>query len=119
MIGMDRVSISPQLCVYGSRVLIVLTIYTFQFHLAGCLVQRSGWTRDIDNFLQWLSAVPFSGGGFNDAAIAEGLSEALMVCHIDISFLVFIFQFLISSDYHFCDYTHLRNFSFFFFFFPF
>ncbi|GMN70651.1 hypothetical protein TIFTF001_039690 [Ficus carica] len=45
----------------------------------GCLVQRSGWTRDIDNYLQWLKAIPFSGGGFNDAAIAEGLSEALMM----------------------------------------
>lgn len=72
-------------------VLTVLRINTFQFHLAGCPVQRSGWTRDVDNFLQWLSAVPFCGGGFNDAAIAEGLSEALMVCLIDISFLVFFF----------------------------
>ncbi|MBA0711271.1 hypothetical protein Golax_010469, partial [Gossypium laxum] len=45
---------------------------------AACLVQRSGWTKDVDIFLQWLSAIPFSGGGFNDAAIAEGLSEALM-----------------------------------------
>ncbi|KAB5568300.1 hypothetical protein DKX38_002093 [Salix brachista] len=43
-----------------------------------CLVQRRGWTRDVDIFLQWLSAIPFAGGGFNDAAIAEGLSEALM-----------------------------------------
>lgn len=42
-------------------------------------MQRSGWTRDVDIFLQWLSAIPFAGGGFNDAAIAEGLSEALMV----------------------------------------
>uniref|UniRef100_A0A6N2MC97 Mediator of RNA polymerase II transcription subunit 25 n=1 Tax=Salix viminalis TaxID=40686 RepID=A0A6N2MC97_SALVM len=46
---------------------------------ATCLVQRSGWTRDVDIFLQWLSAIPFAGGGFNDAAIAEGLSEALMM----------------------------------------
>ncbi|XP_039065314.1 mediator of RNA polymerase II transcription subunit 25-like isoform X3 [Hibiscus syriacus] len=43
------------------------------------LVQRSGWTKDVDIFLQWLSALTFSGGGFNDAAIAEGLSEALMM----------------------------------------
>ncbi|GMI75378.1 mediator 25, PHYTOCHROME AND FLOWERING TIME 1 [Hibiscus trionum] len=43
------------------------------------LVQRSGWTKDVDIFLQWLSALPFSGGCFNDAAIAEGLSEALMM----------------------------------------
>lgn len=45
-----------------------------------CLVQKSGWTRDVDNFFQWLSAIPFAGGGFSDAAIAEGLSEALMMC---------------------------------------
>ncbi|XP_073304907.1 mediator of RNA polymerase II transcription subunit 25-like isoform X2 [Primulina huaijiensis] len=43
------------------------------------LVQRSGWTRDMDIFFQWLSAIPFGGGGFNDAAIAEGLAEALMM----------------------------------------
>lgn len=50
---------------------------------AACLVQRSGWTRDVDNFFQWLSAIPFAGGGFSDAAIAEGLSEALMVCNVE------------------------------------
>lgn len=49
---------------------------------AASLVQRSGWTKDVDIFLQWLSAIPFGGGGFNDAAIAEGLAEALMVCHL-------------------------------------
>lgn len=37
-------------------------------------------------FFQWLSAIPFAGGGFNDVAIAEGLAEALMVC-VDISSL--------------------------------
>ncbi|GER28510.1 mediator of RNA polymerase II transcription subunit [Striga asiatica] len=31
----------------------------------------------MDIFFQWLSAIPFAGGGFNDAAIAEGLAEAL------------------------------------------
>lgn len=46
---------------------------------AGCLVQRTGWTSDPDMFCQWLSAIPFAGGGFDDVAIAEGLSEALMV----------------------------------------
>ncbi|KAK4341065.1 hypothetical protein RND71_039566 [Anisodus tanguticus] len=46
---------------------------------SACLVQRSGWTRDMDTFFQWLSAIPFSGGGFNDAAVAEGLAEALMM----------------------------------------
>ncbi|XP_062111181.1 mediator of RNA polymerase II transcription subunit 25 isoform X2 [Humulus lupulus] len=58
---------------------LALVIFNTHGSYCGCLVQRSGWTRDIDNFLQWLSAIPFSGGGFNDAAIAEGLSEALMM----------------------------------------
>ncbi|KAK8309627.1 hypothetical protein V6Z11_D02G135400 [Gossypium hirsutum] len=58
-----------------------LSLVTFNTHgsYCACLVQRSGWTKDVDIFLQWLSAIPFSGGGFNDAAIAEGLSEALMM----------------------------------------
>lgn len=37
----------------------------------------------MDTFLQWLSSIPFSGGGFNDAAVAEGLAEALVVRLID------------------------------------
>lgn len=58
-----------------------LSLVTFYTHgsYCGCLVQRTGWTRDVDIFLQWLSAIPFSGGGFSDAAIAEGLAEALMM----------------------------------------
>ncbi|CAK7326531.1 unnamed protein product [Dovyalis caffra] len=58
-----------------------LSLVTFNSHgsYSASLVQRSGWTRDVDIFLQWLSAIPFAGGGFNDAAIAEGLSEALMI----------------------------------------
>ncbi|XP_024029332.1 mediator of RNA polymerase II transcription subunit 25-like, partial [Morus notabilis] len=76
-------------CFYGNELVgqktsnsnVELALVTFNTHgsYCGCLVQRSGWTRDIDNYLQWLSAIPFSGGGFNDAAIAEGLSEALMM----------------------------------------
>ncbi|CAN8304201.1 unnamed protein product [Cochlearia groenlandica] len=44
-----------------------------------CLVQRSGWTTDVDVFSHWLSSIQFLGGGFNDVATAEGLSEALMM----------------------------------------
>ncbi|KAI3467128.1 hypothetical protein Pfo_023791 [Paulownia fortunei] len=56
-----------------------LSLVMFNAHgsYSACLVQRSGWTRDMDIFFQWLSAIPFAGGGFNDAAIAEGLAEAL------------------------------------------
>ncbi|KAM7484531.1 hypothetical protein LguiA_000540 [Lonicera macranthoides] len=58
-----------------------LSLVTFNAHgsYSAYLVGRSGWTRDIDNFFQWLSAIPFAGGGFNDAAIAEGLADALMM----------------------------------------
>ncbi|XP_038892143.1 mediator of RNA polymerase II transcription subunit 25 isoform X1 [Benincasa hispida] len=57
------------------------SLVTFHTHgsYCGCLVQRTGWTRDVDIFTQWLSAIPFSGGGFSDGAIAEGLAEALMM----------------------------------------
>ncbi|KAI4357851.1 hypothetical protein L6164_001774 [Bauhinia variegata] len=56
-------------------------LVTFSSHgcYSGCLVQRTGWTRDPDVFFSWLSTVPFCGGGFNDAAVAEGLSESLMM----------------------------------------
>ena len=69
-------------------VMFVLLLYlspvphNLTIHHAAYLVGRSGWTRDIDNFFQWLSAIPFAGGGFNDAAIAEGLADALMVCSV-------------------------------------
>ncbi|CAI0552548.1 unnamed protein product [Linum tenue] len=71
-----------------------LSLVTFNTHgsYSGFVVQRSGWTRDADIFLQWLSAVPFTGGGFSDAAVAEGLSEALMV-HFDLLFFVKILAF--------------------------
>ncbi|KAG2634292.1 hypothetical protein PVAP13_2NG195200 [Panicum virgatum] len=43
--------------------------------------QRSGWTKDIDAFLSWLSGIPFSGGGFSEASTCEGLAEALTILH--------------------------------------
>ncbi|PIN23691.1 hypothetical protein CDL12_03584 [Handroanthus impetiginosus] len=56
-----------------------LVIFNTHGSYSGFLVQRSGWTRNMDIFFQWLSAIPFAGGGFDDAAIAEGLAEALMM----------------------------------------
>nr|GEW83401.1 hypothetical protein [Tanacetum cinerariifolium] len=44
------------------------------------LVHPSGWTRSVDYFLELLSAMNFSDGGFCEAAIAEGLNEVLMMC---------------------------------------
>ncbi|KAL5972608.1 hypothetical protein ACLOJK_039413 [Asimina triloba] len=56
-----------------------LNVVVSSIHNVACLVQRSAWTRDVDVFFQWLSALRFSGGGFGEAAIAEGLAEALMM----------------------------------------
>ncbi|KAG6757798.1 hypothetical protein POTOM_038123 [Populus tomentosa] len=77
-----RRSLLPLLSSQLSR-LILMDHILYPLLCEACLVQRSGWTRDVDIFLQWLSAIPFAGGGFNDAAIAEGLSEALMMFPID------------------------------------
>ncbi|KAL2667449.1 hypothetical protein AAZV13_01G069300 [Glycine max] len=68
----------------SSASIVEFALVTYNTHgcYSSCLVQRSGWTRDPDVFFLWLSSIPFNGGGFNDAAIAEGLSEALMMLWI-------------------------------------
>ncbi|KAL0296760.1 UNVERIFIED_CONTAM: Mediator of RNA polymerase II transcription subunit [Sesamum radiatum] len=68
-------------CQKSSTTHFQLSLVMFNGHgsYSACQVQRSGWTRDMDIFFQWLQAIPFAGGGFNDAAIAEGLAEALMM----------------------------------------
>ncbi|KAG8060944.1 hypothetical protein GUJ93_ZPchr0002g24815 [Zizania palustris] len=58
--------------------LALVVFHTHGPYSAFC-VQRSGWTKDMDVFLSWLSGISFSGGGFSEAAISEGLSEALMI----------------------------------------
>ncbi|CAN8313269.1 unnamed protein product [Cochlearia groenlandica] len=63
----------------GSVVELSLVIFNSHGSYCACLVQRSGWTRDVDTFMHWLSSIQFGGGGFNEAATAEGLSEALMM----------------------------------------
>nr|GMD35117.1 mediator of RNA polymerase II transcription subunit 25-like [Ipomoea batatas] len=63
----------------GANVEFGLVMFNSHGSYSACLVQRSGWTRDIDLFLHWLTSLHFGGGGFNDAAIAEGLAEALMM----------------------------------------
>ncbi|XP_009109891.1 mediator of RNA polymerase II transcription subunit 25 isoform X2 [Brassica rapa] len=62
-----------------SSVELSLVIFNSHGSYCGCLVQRSGWTRDVDIFLHWLSSIQFAGGGFSEAATAEGLAEALMM----------------------------------------
>ncbi|XP_077232710.1 phytochrome and flowering time regulatory protein (PFT1) isoform X3 [Tasmannia lanceolata] len=76
-------------CFYGTEVTgqkhsganVELSLVVFNAHgpYNGCLVQRSGWTRDMDVFIHWLSTIPFIGGGFSEVAILEGLAEALMM----------------------------------------
>ncbi|ESQ34236.1 hypothetical protein EUTSA_v10006778mg [Eutrema salsugineum] len=56
-----------------------LVIFNSHGSYCACLVQRSGWTKDVDIFLHWLSSIQFAGGGFSEAATAEGLAEALMM----------------------------------------
>ncbi|KAK9672260.1 hypothetical protein RND81_12G087500 [Saponaria officinalis] len=58
-----------------------LAVVMFHTHgpYSGSTIQRSGWTRDMDNFLGWLSSLSFSGGGWSDVSTAEGLAEALMM----------------------------------------
>ncbi|KAD4983024.1 hypothetical protein E3N88_19695 [Mikania micrantha] len=65
----------------SSGTIVELALVMFKTHgsYSSCLVQRSGWTRNVDYFFEWLSALHFSGGGFCDAAVAEGLGEVLMM----------------------------------------
>eukprot|EP00268_Persea_americana_P017647 TRINITY_DN18530_c0_g1_i1.p1 TRINITY_DN18530_c0_g1~~TRINITY_DN18530_c0_g1_i1.p1 ORF type:complete len:765 (+),score=185.35 TRINITY_DN18530_c0_g1_i1:296-2590(+) len=66
----------------GASVELALVVFNAHGPYSACLVQRSGWTRDMDVFLQWLAAIPFTGGGFSEVAIAEGIAEALMMFSI-------------------------------------
>lgn len=50
----------------------------------------------MNMFLEWLSAINFSGGGFCDAAIAEGLAEVLMVW-FDFRVNIFIASYGLNS----------------------
>lgn len=69
----------------GTIVELALIVFNSHGCYSSCLVQRSGWTRNVDYFFEWLSAIHFSGGGFCDAAIAEGLGEALMMFPVNAS----------------------------------
>ncbi|CAN6445982.1 unnamed protein product [Victoria cruziana] len=62
---------------------IELALVVFHAHgpYTACLVQRSGWTRDVDVFMNWLSSITFTGGGFSESAVCEGLAEVLLMFH--------------------------------------
>ncbi|XP_010672164.2 mediator of RNA polymerase II transcription subunit 25 isoform X2 [Beta vulgaris subsp. vulgaris] len=69
----------PSSTASGSTFELALVVFNTHGPYSASLVQRSGWTRDIENFFTWLSSLTFSGGGWNDVATGEGLSEALMM----------------------------------------
>lgn len=64
----------------GANSEMVLVVFRSRGPHSECWLQRSGWTANLDVFLQWLSAINFCGGGLGDASTAEGLADALMMC---------------------------------------
>lgn len=64
----------------GANVDMALVVFRSRGPHSECWLQRSGWTANLDVFLQWLSAINFCGGGLGDAATAEGLADALLMC---------------------------------------
>ncbi|XP_021849458.1 mediator of RNA polymerase II transcription subunit 25 isoform X2 [Spinacia oleracea] len=75
----DMTTQKPSSIASGSTFELALVVFNTHGPYSASLVQRSGWTRDMDNFFSWLSSITFSGGGWNDVATAEGLAEALMM----------------------------------------
>ncbi|KAM0938065.1 putative mediator complex, subunit Med25, von Willebrand factor type A [Dioscorea sansibarensis] len=63
----------------GSYPELAMVVFNTHGPYSDFLVQRTGWTKNLNVFFEWLSAIPFSGGGFGEAAIAEGLAEVLMM----------------------------------------
>ncbi|RVX14263.1 hypothetical protein VitviT2T_025919 [Vitis vinifera] len=63
----------------GGRVELSLVMYNSHGPYSGFLTQDSRTTRSMGTFLQWLSAISFSGDGYDDLAIAEGLADALLM----------------------------------------
>ncbi|KAL2635410.1 hypothetical protein R1flu_006889 [Riccia fluitans] len=63
----------------GSPGDMALVVFTSHGSNGGTLVERSAWTSSLDLFFRWLAAIHFEGGGFGDAAVAEGLAEALLM----------------------------------------
>ena len=63
--------------------------------MIACLLHQTSWTTNLDLFSKWLSSINFSGGGFGEAAIAEGLAEALLVgycrfCHRRVCYYIWL-----------------------------
>ncbi|XP_024529749.1 mediator of RNA polymerase II transcription subunit 25 isoform X1 [Selaginella moellendorffii] len=64
----------------GATLEMALVVFRGHDSYSGCLLQRSGWTPSLELFQLWLSSIDFSGGGFGEVAVAEGLAEALVMC---------------------------------------
>lgn len=61
-----------------------------------CEVRQSGWTDDVGAFLGWLDDLQFCGGGTSEAAVADGLAEALWVSFLFFPrFLVLVLRILV------------------------
>ncbi|KAL9240644.1 hypothetical protein vseg_014840 [Gypsophila vaccaria] len=58
---------------------LALVVFNTRGPYSAFLVRRSGWTRDEEIFLSWLSNLSLSGGGFEDVATTDGLADALMM----------------------------------------
>ncbi|XP_024364982.1 mediator of RNA polymerase II transcription subunit 25 isoform X3 [Physcomitrium patens] len=59
---------------------VALVVFNTHGSHSDFLLRQSGWTSSMDLFFKWLSALTFEGGGFSEAAVAEALAEALMMC---------------------------------------
>ncbi|XP_024528500.1 mediator of RNA polymerase II transcription subunit 25 [Selaginella moellendorffii] len=62
----------------GATLEMALVVFRGHDSYSGCLLQRSGRTPSLELFQLWLSSIDFSGGGFGEVAVAEGLAEALV-----------------------------------------
>nr|GEY43620.1 hypothetical protein [Tanacetum cinerariifolium] len=54
-----------------------LALVVFNAHGSSWLLHQTDWTNDVKCFLNWLPCIEFIGSKFCDAAIAEGLAQAL------------------------------------------
>ncbi|KAI7985109.1 Mediator of RNA polymerase II transcription subunit 25 [Camellia lanceoleosa] len=63
----------------GTKSMLGLSVYSSQGPYYEVLVQPSGWTSDVESFIKWLSGLSFTSVGFDEAALAKGLSSALQM----------------------------------------
>ncbi|KAM7475378.1 hypothetical protein LguiB_022621 [Lonicera macranthoides] len=67
---------------YDGKAVLGIIVHGANENYDACSIQPSGWTRDKNVFLKWLSSLSFpggDGGGPDETALAQGLSTALMM----------------------------------------